>query len=65
MDMTAEIIPFDSPPPPVMVCSFCDRPESMVQKMFSNNREGGEVRYMCNVCVLKMFGLFHGEVSCA
>lgn len=62
--MPAEIIPFNTPPPPKMVCSFCKRPEEQVKKMFSNGREEENVRYMCNVCVLKMFSLFHGEVKC-
>lgn len=60
--MPAEIIPFNTPPPK-MICSFCKRPEEQVKKMFSNGQVGEEVRYMCNVCVLRMFGLFHGEVK--
>ena len=48
----SNVIPFDEPkeaPKQEPKCSFCDRPESQVQKLLSNNID----KHICNKCVVK------------
>ena len=45
------IIPLTPPPKPQLKCSFCDKPSTAVTSLISNQREGRELRAICNECL--------------
>ena len=48
---TATIIDFNKPVEGK--CSFCKKPEKEVKKLFSNNLEAPDTKYICNECIVK------------
>ena len=47
------VIPFNKPPEPEKICSFWKSTEYAVKRLFSNNLEGANLKFICNKCVVK------------